>query len=108
MVGNVEDGTHIIPLEAYELIVVFNFLHRPLFKDIREGLVPGGVVVYQTYTVDQARLGRPRNPDHLLEHGELKQAFTDWEILKYRELTGPARRGGPDRAIAGIVARRPE
>jgi len=106
-VGNVEDGTHIIPMDNYNLIIVFNFLNRPLFKEIREGIIPGGVVVYQTYTVDQARLGRPTNPDFLLEHGELKERFVDWEILKYRELIGPARRGGVDRAIAGIIARKP-
>jgi rhodanese-related sulfurtransferase len=107
MVGNVEDGTYIIPLETYGVIVVFNFLYRPLFREIRDGIVPGGVVVYQTYTVDQARLGRPRNPDYLLRPGELKDAFRDWEILKYREFVGPARRGGADRAVASIIARKP-
>ncbi len=108
VVGNVEDGTYIIPIETYDVIIVFNFLHRPLINDIREGVVPGGVVVYQTYTAAQARLGRPKNPDHLLAPGELKQLFAGWETLAYRELTGPARAGGPLRAIAGIVARKPD
>jgi rhodanese-related sulfurtransferase len=107
IVGNVEDGTYILPLEAYSTISVFNYLHRPLFKDIRGGLVPGGVVVYQTFTTEQARLGKPTNPDFLLEPGELKRVFEDWEILTYRELIGPARSGGPDRAVASIVARKP-
>ncbi len=107
VVGNVEDGTYIIPLEFYDLIVVFNYLHRPLFNDIREGLKPGGAVVYQTFTTEQARYGRPTNPDHLLEPGELKRAFHEWEVLRFKEVVGPGRRGGPDRAIAGIVARKP-
>jgi SAM-dependent methyltransferase len=107
MVGNVEDGTYIIPLETYDVIVVFNYLFRPLLREIRDGIVPGGVVVYQTFTVEQARLGRPRNPDYLLKPGELKQAFADWEILKYREFVGPPRHGGPERAVAGIIARKP-
>jgi rhodanese-related sulfurtransferase len=107
LLGNVEDGTHIIPLDTYDLIIVFNYLHRPLFQDIRQGIVPGGVVVYQTYTVDQAGLGRPTNPDYLLKSGELKAVFRDWEVLKFRELVGPARLGGPDRAIASIIARKP-
>ncbi len=107
IVGNVEDGTYILPIESYDLIIVFNFLHRPLFLDIKDGVIPGGVVVYQTYTVDQARHGKPTNPDYLLQHGELKEQFKDWEILSYRELDGPARHGKPDRAIAGIVARKP-
>ena len=107
VVGNVEDGTYIIPIETYDVIVVFNYLHRPLFNDIRDGLQPGGVVVYQTFTVDQAQYGRPRNPAHLLKPGELKKAFGEWEILRYREVMGPARRGGAVRAVAGIVARKP-
>jgi len=107
VVGNLEDGTYIIPLEAYNVITVFNYLHRPLFKDIKDGVVPGGVVVYQTFTEEQARFGPPRNPAHLLRTGELKSVFADWEILDHRELTAPSREGGSLRAIAGIVARRP-
>jgi rhodanese-related sulfurtransferase len=107
IVGNVEDGTYIIPIETYDLIVVFNYLHRPVIKDIKDGVVPGGGVIYQTYTEDQARFGRPKNPDHLLKPGEIKEAFADWEILRYRELIGPARKDGKNRAIAGIVARKP-
>ncbi len=107
IVGNVEDGTYIIPIETYDLIVVFNYLHRPLFKDIKDGVVPGGGVIYQTFTVDQVRFGRPSNPDHLLRPNELREVFSDWEILRYRELIGPARRSGEQRAIAGIIARKP-
>ena len=107
IVGDFEDGTYIIPIETYDLVVVFNYLQRPLLKDIKEGVVPGGVVVYQTFTTDQVRFGHPKNPDHLLQPGELKQVFSDWDILIYRELIGPARRDGQTRAIAGIVARKP-
>ena len=106
IVGNVEDSTYILPNERYDVIIIFNFLHRPLLIDIKDGVVPGGVVVYQTYTVDQARHGKPTNPDYLLRHGELQEEFKDWEILRYRELDGPARDGKPDRAIASIVARK--
>jgi len=106
MIGNVEDGTYIIPLETYDLITVFNFLHRPLFKDIADGLVPGGTLAYQTFTVEQAQFGKPTDPNHLLESGELKRVFTDWEHLAYREFVGPAR-GGGQRAIASIIARKP-
>ncbi len=107
VVGNVEDGTYIIPLETYDVIVVFNYLHRPLFRDIRDGLEPGGVVVFQTYTTEQPRLGPPTDPARLLRPGELKQVFDDWEILRLREEIEPAAPGHPARALAGIVARKP-
>lgn len=106
ILGNPEDGTYIVPIETYDVIMVFNYLHRPLFKDIKDGVVPGGVVMYQTYTVEQARFGRPTDPDSLLEPGELRKFFSDWEILRYRELVG-ASREGETRAVAGIIARKP-
>jgi len=107
IVGNVEDGTYVIPIDTFDVIVVFNYLHRPLFKDIKDGVVAGGVVVYQTFTTEQARYGKPRNPEHLLEPGELENTFRDWDILEYREFVGPSRAGGQTRAIASIVARKP-
>ena len=106
VVGNLEDGTYSLPVDTYEGIVVFNYLHRPLFGEIRRSLVRGGVIVYQTYTVEQAAFGKPKNPAHLLEIGELKQLFHDWEQLAYREFVGPAPWGG-QRAVAGIIARKP-
>ena len=107
IVGDVEDGTYILPIEAYDLIVVVNFLHRPLFRDIRDGLRPGGAVVYQTYTREQAQYGKPSCPDYLLDPGELAKVFADWEILKEREFTGPRRGSGEPSAIASIIARKP-
>jgi tellurite methyltransferase len=108
VVGNVEDGTYIIPIDAYDVILVLHYLHRPLFRDIRDGLKPGGVVVYQTYTTQQLELGSgPRNPAHLLRPGELSEVFGDWEILRVKEGVEP---GGPGRApsaLSGIVARKP-
>lgn len=107
IIGNVEDGTYIIPMEAYDAIVVFNFLHRPLFRDIKDGLKPGGVVVYQTYSEDQIQFGRPTNPAHLLRRGELAEVFSDFEILRHHERVDAAVPGGPLCALAGIVARKP-
>jgi SAM-dependent methyltransferase len=107
IIGNVEDGTHIIPIEAYDVIVVFNFLHRPLFRDIKDGLKPGGVVVFQTYLEEQAKFGKPKNPAHLLKAGELGQVFSDFEILRMNERIDSAVPGGPPCALAGIVAKKP-
>ena len=108
LVGNVEDGSYILPEEAYDVIMVFNFLHRPLFKEIKDGVKPGGAVIYETFTVDQPRFGPPRNPDYLLKHGELRETFGDWEILICHETVDPERPGTRQRARAGIVARKPE
>jgi tellurite methyltransferase len=107
IVADLEDGTYTLPRETYDVIVVFNYLHRPLFPQIRQALVPGGVIVYRTFTVEQAAFGRPKNPAFLLKQGELQQLFHDWEELAYREGVEPAR-GGGRRATAGIIARKPQ
>jgi rhodanese-related sulfurtransferase len=106
VLGSVEDGTYIIPIETYDSIVVFNYLHRPAFNDIKDGVVPGGVVVCQAFTLDQVRFGHPPDPERLLRPGELREVFARWEILRHRELIG-ASREGEMRAIASIIARKP-
>jgi len=87
---------------AYDLIVCFNYLHRPLIPKMKEGLRSHGMVVYETYIVDQAQFGRPRNPDHLLKHNELLDLFREFRCLRYHEglMT-------PRRALAGIIAKKP-
>ena len=44
------------------------------------------MAVYETFTVDQARWGRPKNPDYLLKHNELLEMFYDFRCLFYQEL----------------------
>ncbi|MDA8217175.1 MAG: methyltransferase domain-containing protein [Dehalococcoidales bacterium] len=86
----------------YDVIIVFNYLQRSLIPQIKAGLRPGGMVVYETFIVDQTRFGKPRNPDHLLEHNELLDMFRDFRCLRYHEGIM-----GENRALAGIVARKP-
>lgn len=52
-------------------VVVTNYLHRPLFPTLIETIVPGGVLIYETFVLGNERFGRPSNPDHLLRPGEL-------------------------------------
>ena len=94
------------PLEAdfFSAIVVFRYLHRPLIPYIRKALKKEGVLVYETYTLDQARFGKPHNPDFLLKPGELSSWFEDWEIAHYFE----GIKQDPERAIAQIVCRKRE
>lgn len=108
VVGNVEDGTYIVPIETYDLITVFNYLHRPLFRDIKDGVLPGGTVVFQTFTTEQPRFGNPDNPAFLLRPGELRDVFSDWEILHYREGVDEGLPGESPKALAGVVARKPD
>ncbi len=100
---DLEAGGDPLPPKAYGGIIVFRYLHRPLFGSIRRALKPGGVLAYETYTLDQPRFGKPTNPDFLLRPGELREAFTGFEIIHAFE--GILEQ--PTRAAAQIVCRRP-
>jgi len=97
-VADLEKRCH-IEKGGYDVIICFNFLQRSLIQDIKNGLRVGGMVVYETFTVEQIRFGRPKNPDYLLEHNELLDMFRDFRCLRYREGVVEGRK-----AIAGIVA----
>jgi len=99
--ADLESDYH-IETGAYDLIICFNYLHRPLIPEIRQGLRNGGMVVYETYIIDQAQFGRPRNPNHLLNHNELLELFRDFRCLRYHEGLK-----APRRAVAGIIAEKP-
>ncbi|MBI4295603.1 MAG: methyltransferase domain-containing protein [Chloroflexi bacterium] len=93
------EGGYRIREAAYEVIICFNYLQRTLIPQIKAGLRQGGIVVYETFIVDQAQFGKPTNPNYLLQHNELLDMFRDFRVLRYREGIMP----GP-KAIAGIVA----
>jgi tellurite methyltransferase len=85
----------------YDMIVVFNYLHRPLMPAIRAAVKPGGRIFYETFTTRQAERGKPRNPAFLLKDGELRELMAPFAILRSRE-------GDVDgRFIASVVAERP-
>jgi len=62
-VADLENNYH-IEKGAYEVIICFNYLQRSLIPQIKDGLRKGGMVVYETFIVDQAQFGKPKNPDY--------------------------------------------
>jgi len=91
-----------LPAGPFQVVVVMRYLQRSLFEPIRRALALGGVLVYESFTQDYLKYG-PRNPQHLLRPGELREAFRDLEILSYREIEDPERR----EARASLLARKP-
>lgn len=57
----------------YAGIVVTNYLWRARLKDLLAMLVPGGVLIYETFMLGNAAYGKPSNPDFLLRPGELRE-----------------------------------
>ena len=58
--------------ERFAGIVVTNYLHRPHFPHYWDSLMPGGVLIMETFTEANMMIWEhPRNPDHYLTEGEL-------------------------------------
>lgn len=94
------EGNYRIKQHAYEVIICFNYLQRSLIPQIKDGLRKGGMVMYETYTVDHAQFRKPKNPDHLLKHNELLEMFRDFRCHRYWEGIIEAHQ----KAIASIIA----
>jgi tellurite methyltransferase len=91
----------ILPGGCFALVLCVQYLQRSLFGQIARSLAPGGMLLFETCTQAQLEFpGGPRNPEHLLEHGELRTAFPTLRLLFYREL-----RAG--KGIASLIAQKP-
>jgi tellurite methyltransferase len=92
------------PLEGltFSAVLVFRYLHRPLIPFITKSLKQGGILMYETFTTEQTRFGKPKNPDHLLKTGELFSWFHDWEVIYAFE----GIIGVPPKAVAQLVCRK--
>lgn len=101
VVRDLETGSPSLGSARFDAIIVTNYLHRALFPALLDALRPGGVLFYETFTRDQAKRGKPTNPDFLLEPGELERLVRGLEVVAKRE--GDVE----DRSIASIVAIKP-
>ncbi len=89
-----------LPASAFDLVLNFFYLERPLFPQIEAALKPGGMLVFKTYTREQLKLGGgPTHPLHLLDRNELLRTFAGMRILHYHESV-------KDKAVEELVARK--
>ncbi len=104
-VADFELGEFQIEPGAYDLIGVFYYLQRDLFPQIRAGLKAGGSVVAAIHLNDNKPAARPSNPAFLLEPGELREFFRDWETDYYHE--GASDEGGHHHDTAYLISHKP-
>lgn len=98
-----QSDTALLQGKIFDGIIVFNYLHRSLFPELKSAIRPGGLIFYETFTITQRKYGRPSNPDFLLQPDELNHCFNDWEVL--HNYAGEL--SEPQRAVAQIIARKP-
>lgn len=59
---------------SFDAVVVTNYLYRPLVPVLVRAVGEGGLFLYETFAAGNEAYGRPKNPDFLLEAGELLRA----------------------------------
>ena len=86
-------------------ILVFRFLFRPLAPAIERALGPGGILLYETFSLAHRETGRgPSRREFYLEADELVSLFPNLEVLAYTD--GPTD-GDPSDITARLFARKP-
>jgi SAM-dependent methyltransferase len=72
--------------EAYDAIIVFFYLYRPLFPSLVDALKPGGVLMYETFTIDNhVHHQHPRRQEFCLARNELLQLTSGLMVVHYDE-----------------------
>lgn len=96
-----------LPPQSFDLILNLYYLDRGLWPVYQTALKPGGLLIIETLTLDMLDMRPELPPDFLLQPGELRRAFHDWDILLYRE-GWIASDHGTQKAVASLIARRPQ
>jgi tellurite methyltransferase len=88
-------STFPLPRNRFDAILNVNFLDRALVPRLIGALRPGGALLFDTFLIDQAATGHPRNPDFMLKHYELREILAaemhpeqmhfEMDLVRYRE-----------------------
>ncbi len=90
--------------QTFGMVVVTNYLWRPLLPTLVASVAPGGVLLYETFAAGNEQWGRPSRPDFLLQPLELLQACASLHTVAYE----CGRMDNPTRVVQRIAAlRRP-
>ena len=82
---------------TFDLVLCFNFLDRKIFPEIKKSLKPGGLIFFETFTIDYLKYSNFKR-EWVLDHNELLNVFNEFRILRYREIDHD------NRAFASLVA----
>ena len=87
---DMERGAWPYPVNHFSGIVVTNYLYRPIFPALINALVPGGVLIYETFAEGNEVYGRPTNPDFLLYAGELlEKVHGQLRVIAFEDVYTP-------------------
>ena len=94
-----------LPRGRYAAVIDTLYLERAVLPALAASLVPSGVLLFETFVVEQLATGHPRNPAYVLGPNELLGLLPGLRVLAFRE--GPVERDGRIVYLASLAARAP-
>jgi SAM-dependent methyltransferase len=107
VLADIESGPWPLPGQRFAAVVVTNYLWRDLLPTLVDSVAPGGVLIYETFALGQASVGKPSRADFLLRPGELLAACTPLRVVAYEDGHECDHQGRPARFLQRIAALRP-
>jgi tellurite methyltransferase len=96
----------------YGLIINIRYLNRRLFPYIKEGLVPGGILIFESFLQKpdnnktlSKKDHQPSCRDYLFRENELLHGFLSLTVRYYREFV--TQQSGSSQWMASLVAMKP-
>ncbi|MDH0865915.1 class I SAM-dependent methyltransferase [Mitsuaria sp. GD03876] len=111
--ADIEHGPWPLEGRAFDVVIVTNYLWRPLLPRVVASVAPGGWLIYETFTDGQQSIGRPARPEFLLRPGELLAAVEGLRVVAYEDgfleadLAGDAAATVNGRYVQRVAAVRP-
>jgi dihydroneopterin aldolase len=91
--------------ERYEGVIVFFYLQRNLFPALVNALRPGGVLIYETFLLENhLRHNHPRRREFCLEPNELLRLIGGLRVIYYDEGQHPGAHDGEAPFTARVIA----
>ena len=92
---------------SFDIIVISQFLYRPIFPALIQALKTNGLLFYQTFHQNKIGSQGPSSPEFLLATNELLQLLQPLELVFYREdsTTGKLEQGL--RNLSYYIGRKP-
>ena len=85
VVADIENDPWPFVGRQFDAVVVTNYLWRPLMSALLASLLPGGVLIYETFTQGNETVGKPSRPDFLLRTGELLMVCSSLTVVAFEE-----------------------
>ncbi len=96
------------PADTYDVILVSFYLHRPLFPWVIDALKPQGVLLYETFTIENyVRRRHPKRWEFCLAQNELLRLTSALRVLSYDESEHEGGHGAGSAFTAQLVAQKP-